>query len=364
MIGIIVATPLQVFNSLIIMRHFFPGEKCDLFALDITCDMHPVLQNYSNIGIIESVYYMTDIWQHRGPLSVFWAHVKMTPDQKKMIKNVSQKKYTHLLSTWVGMNSTWLYNKMILKSPNLKVHFYEEGIGIYTSYLYKNFNGIRYMYKLLGYKFEEDVLEDIFMYRPEICIDVNSKFQRRAIGKINMNDFNFLKPLFKNTSIKSYKSKLIYFDSNFKKTRFEGFDEIEVIKLILSKIDKNRVLIRTHPRSTPQKYMERGLETDGNTNAIWEYILSSGALPEETILVAPFSSALFTPKFILDLEPRVIILGKAIKNEHLEDAWSEYFWTSNLEHMCLEFKSLYHDKSRVMIPNNYNEVVRLLDMWG
>ena len=32
MIAIIVATPLQLFNSMVIMRHHFKGEKADLFA--------------------------------------------------------------------------------------------------------------------------------------------------------------------------------------------------------------------------------------------------------------------------------------------------------------------------------------------
>ena len=42
----IVATPLQLFNSLVIMRHFYEGEKCDLFVLNIACDMRPVISRF------------------------------------------------------------------------------------------------------------------------------------------------------------------------------------------------------------------------------------------------------------------------------------------------------------------------------
>lgn len=74
----IVATPLQLFNSLVIMRHFYEGEKCDLFVLNIACDMRPVISRFHALNVIDSVYYLDDVCQHQSRLGIIWDHIYIT----------------------------------------------------------------------------------------------------------------------------------------------------------------------------------------------------------------------------------------------------------------------------------------------
>lgn len=363
MIAIIVATPLQLFNSLMIMRHHFPEERCDIFALNITVDMHPILENHKKLDIIDSVFYLKDIWRHRNSFRILLAHIFLTKEQRSFLKEVSNRTYSDLLSTWVGINSTWLLNHLKKFSPKIRVHFYEEGIGVYVSYIYGYYHNIKKMYKLLGYIFEEDVLEDLYMYKPEICTDINYKIKRIPIGNVVDDDYKFIQKLYHQMSIQPYDCKVIYFDSNFENTKHRGFEEKEIVTLLKEQVGVNNLIVRTHPRSSPNTYIENGIKTDPNINMIWEYILASRCIPENVIFAAPFSSALFTPKFITGKEPRVLILAKAIINEHASDEWASSFWNCDLDKLVLELITLYKDKSRVKLPNNYNEVIAQLNEW-
>lgn len=91
MIAILVATPLQLFNSMMIMQHHYPYEKCDIFALDITCDMSAWINKLSPQSPVINVYYMHDIWNHKSRVGVFWAHMHLTKMQRRILSAIKNK---------------------------------------------------------------------------------------------------------------------------------------------------------------------------------------------------------------------------------------------------------------------------------
>ena len=155
----IVATPLQLFNSLVIMRHFYEGEKCDLFVLNIACDMRPVISRFHALNVIDSVYYLDDDLQHKSRLGIIWDHIYITKIQRRILSEARNKDYTDLFTTWVGRTSTWLYTKLS-KNKKLNIHFYEERIGVYIAEIKSLYGYIKLMYKILGYKFDVDNAQD------------------------------------------------------------------------------------------------------------------------------------------------------------------------------------------------------------
>lgn len=364
MIAILVATPLQLFNSMMIMRHHYVNEKCDIFALDITCDMSVWIDKLSPQCLVNNVYYMHDVWNHKSKIGVFWDHIHSTKAQKEMLSKVRDNQYSILLSTWVGMNSTWLFTKLKKNSPKLRVHFYEEGIGIYVSYIYEKYNGIKKMYKLLGYKFEENYVENLYMYRPDMCVNENSKLKRVAIGKPTQDD---LHNIFKmNFPILPYPGRVIYFDSNFDIAGVKEISEITLVKSLFKDFDKSKITIRVHPHIPTTKchiYSSNGFYEDQNDNIPWELMLFSNMISEDKIFVAPFSSAMLNPKMMYDKEPKIIMLGKAIFNEFKREKWATAFWSENMQNLYDEIHKVYIHKDRIQLPNSLEEASCILKKW-
>lgn len=102
MIAVIVATPLQMFNSFMIMRHHFPNDRMDVFALDIACDMHKCISRYARADIIQDVFYIDDVCRRHTKTGIAADYLFTTEKQKKLLNSISKKRYTDLFSTVVG----------------------------------------------------------------------------------------------------------------------------------------------------------------------------------------------------------------------------------------------------------------------
>ncbi len=362
--AIIVATPLQLFNAIIIMRHFFPDEKCDLFVLNIACDMHPVINNYKRLDVIEDVYYLDNLCTKSSRIGILWDHLFTKRSHRKVIKQASCKQYNELFTTWVGRASTWLFTKLSKTNPGLNIHFYEEGIGVYANEIYAIYNGIRKMYRLLGYKYEADYAKKIFVYQPKMCGNLHNNLERVKIGDVTADDICYLGTIIPSSRIKPYLCDAIYFENDFRQTVFEGINEAEIIEKLAEVIPYEKLIIRMHPRSPQNKYSNKSFIIDGNVGVSWEDIIAADYEHiERVVLISNISTAVFSPKLIYGKEPKVLMIGKAIKNEYKGEKWAEAFWGESIEAFTLSFKELHNNKDNVQIPNDFQEMNRILSKW-
>ena len=359
MIAFIVATPLQLFNSMMIMRHHFCNEKCNLFILDIACDMHSYV-NMINSDNIESCYYFSKIYSHKSVFHTFWESIHTNEEQKKILAEINKSEYSHLFTTWVGYSSTWIYTRLKKFNPNMKLHFYEEGIGVYIKDIRILAKRTVWLYKMLHMYYDMDFIQDIYMYSPQLCQDMNNLYPHIPIGMISDADRAVVGHSFKD-NLSPYTSEIIYFECNFQNSRFSDVDECEIVDFISNALGAGRLVVRTHPRSNPLRYTNKGYCIDRNCDKNWEILMSLQSSLHDLVLISPFSSSIFYPKIMFDQEPRLIIIGKCIKNENpmLQDV--EKFWPSNLDTMANALKLSYRDSSRVMIPENYIELKEILN---
>lgn len=362
--AIIVATPLQLFNAIIIMRHFFPKEKCDLFVLNIACDMHPVIKNYQGLDLIEDIFYLDNLCKKSSRLGIVWDHLFTQKEHRQILKTVSNKQYDDMFTTWVGRASTWIFTKLSKNNPSLRVHFYEEGIGVYTKEIYGIYNGIKKMYKILRYKYEADYSKDVYVYQPAMCRSFHSQLQRIKIGDVTDEDIEYLGTALPISKIKPYLCQAVYFENDFRGTVFEGVDEEVIVETIANVIPYDKLIVRMHPRSPKDKYNNTPFVIDQNVGISWEDIIAVDYQHiEKTILISTISTAVFSPKLTYGKEPKVLMIGKAIKNEYKGEAWADAFWDDSIETFTMSFRNLYENKDNVQIPANFDEMKEALSKW-
>lgn len=88
MIAIIVATPLQMFNATMIMRHHYPKAKADLFVLNIACDMHDIISKYQKLSFVNNVYYLDDVCHRLSRIGIIRDFLITTKKQKRILDSV------------------------------------------------------------------------------------------------------------------------------------------------------------------------------------------------------------------------------------------------------------------------------------
>ncbi|MCI9540645.1 MAG: hypothetical protein HFG39_06215 [Lachnospiraceae bacterium] len=364
MIAIIVASPLQVFNSIIIMNHFYPNEKADLFIWNSLCDMRQVADLYKGVELIDSIYDMAQIFKGKTRIGSLWDHLVLSKEQKRLLDKVKSKNYTDMFTTWVGGIATWLFTKLSKYNHKLKLHYYEEGIGVYLNRIYTDYNRIKIMYKLLKYKCEVDYLEDIYLYKTKLPLHLPEKLKKVEIGVVTEKDIQVLRrgTISSEKIFIPYQAHCIYFENNFRNTMFEGFNSLLVLEQIANILGKENLCVRLHPKTTNDVYSINGYMKDKNSMA-WEDIISLKGAIENQILITTISTSVYSPKLIYEKEPRILILGKLISNEYSNYKWAANFWERNFAEFTLRFKDTYNKKENFQIPESFKELESILKMW-
>ena len=360
MIAFIVATPLELFNSLMIMHHHFSGDKVDLFVLDIACDMRPVIEKCREESQIDDVYFLDDICKRPSRIGTIYDHVHLTGKQRKFLNVIRDKEYTDLFSTWVGSPATWIFTKIKKRNPKLHLHFYEEGTGVYLRKICLDYHGIKFLYKILGYFCESDYIEDIYMYAPQLA-QITSDVCLKSIGCANQNDienFAYLKK-----DIIPYSEKVLFLENNFYSLPEYNVNEEQLLDIISKIISKEQIKVRLHPRTRENNYTTLGYSVDGNKSVPWENIVGFKDVIGDLILISTISTAVFTPKLIYGYEPRVVLLGNLIDNERELFSASGQFWSEKFRNLAFNFSELYSDQSRISIPGSVEELLDVLKKW-
>lgn len=352
-IAFVVATPLQLFNCLIIMRHHFPEQKADLFVLDIACDMRSVIEGRKKDKQIHKVYYAYDVCKHPSRIGTVFDHLYTPKSSRNILKDCKQTRYSDFFTTWVGSPATWLYTKLWKKNPGMRLHFYEEGTGVYTTPLYQDYGNIKTMYKLLGYRSETDYVEDIYVYCPSLY---HGDLPAVEIGNVSETDKAELIAA-QNFKPNEYDQKIIFFDNPMNKQEYKGVDQFQILADIEKVAERSDIMVRVHPRDQAGMFEEKGYSEDTNTGIPWEELLLYHDFADK-ILVTSFSTAVFTPKIICGQEPRVIFL----KRQLLEKSKGKVKLDS-FDRFAEGVKEVYSDSSRLCIPRTSEEMIGQLQEW-
>lgn len=354
-IAFVVATPLQLFNCLIIMKHHFPKQKADLFVLDIACDMRKIIEGRAHDRQIHSVYYAYDVCKHPSRIGTVVDHIYTPKSSRQILRDCRHTRYSDFFTTWVGSPATWLYTKLWKTNPNMRLHFYEEGTGVYTTPLYQDYGRIKIMYKLLGYRSETDYVEDVYVYCPPLY---HGNLPTVEIGAVSEEDGAEL-VADQNFRPSTYDQETIFFDNPMDKPEYKGVDQFQILEDLEEVAERSSILVRVHPRDPSGTFRERGYPEDPNTTIPWEELLLYHDFSDK-ILVTSFSTAVFSPKIICDQEPRVIFLKRMLlarDGGEVEDAMDSF------DRFAAGVKEMYRDPSRISIPETRDDLLGQLREW-
>lgn len=360
MIAFIVATPLQLFNSINIMLSKYPDEKVDYFVLSYAVNnMRTYMKNITKVGFVANIFYLENYCNWHGKVGVI---------KDYFFENKSffyENQYDVLYTTWIGDRSSLFYNTLSKKNPKISLHFYEEGIGIYIHDICNYGNQLLLMYKVFHIKHDKQYVDFIEGYRPEMIFSKDN-FKTAAIPLIDKSDLNFknkINHIFNYREAAPYNEKNIYLEDCFFRDKkderykiFSSLDQVKLLKYIEKFVDKDNLLIRKHPITKHSDYENALYKVDSNTEYAWELILLNEDMSSKT-LISIISTAVFSPKMMFDEEPVVMILGKALKNEFTgKEPWADLLWTDSFAELVSKFKSLYRNPNRVLVPDSLKEL--------
>ena len=368
MIAFVAATPLQIFNCLSIA--YDKKEKFDLYIMDFAVkDIEDYSNAIADCEYVNKIIKCPSFYSVKGKKSIIKDFLLTSTDF------ISNESYSCLYITYVGDRSSIFYNKMIKNNPNLDVHFYEEGISVYLSgsVNFAESNRRKVLNKLMGIKSVNEHISSLFVYK-QALLNNNTQVELKKIYPIEGLKRDYLKKYYKVDSKIYKKYKFIFFDQYFyydekdeKYPLFKNYDKNIMVNDVFKGVNKDEVLIKMHPVHHADEYSSSEFKVDYSEGKIWEsIILDLGDSLNKKVFVTLFSTAVFSPKIMFNLEPTIIIIGKALQNEYKKSndemisKWNSFFWNERIETFVENVKKIYNDPSKIICPSSLEEVQKIL----
>lgn len=367
-IAFFAATPFQVFNCINIYKRQFCNTESDIFILTFAVDMSSLVEELKLSNVFSNVYLLDKINVKPGKFGVIKDFIFTDRSNLQMLM---EHKYDIMFTTYIGDRSNLYYNVLLKENKNLKVYFYDEGIGVYTVGYYCSSKLMKLFYRLMGLRYINKYYEKVYVYAPQcMCSGINETLVK--IPAIDKNDCKIVESynrIFRvniDYSQKYKEFKCIYLDQDFSRYMEEAqyceeyrFSQLDILNELTNGISKGKIIVKKHPIRRDKVYEDSGYTVEERLELPWEIVQLNENFSSK-VLIGINSTALLSPKMIYDEEPYVIVLGKMIRNEGLSDR----VWTSNIEELFVKVQNMYGKKEKFLIVESMQEYIKLVEIIG
>ena len=323
-------------------------EECDLYYTNVTKDAEEIVGRIEKLNIFKNVYLLPNI-SIEYPITVKRC-VDIAIKKKAVSRLLKGKEYRNVYYDVDG----WLYNSIIFtglngKKKQFKNIFVENGVNPYiTSYdskewylrLFINLNGLVCM--------DGKYIDERYVLEPSM-IGVNQSGVIKKIEKLNSNDDELKEHL---NLIFNYDGELDSFKQNDiiimeQAPRKEPIDMYSLWQKVGMKINKDRAIIKPHPRQMDSELRSLGYRTYDRNTIPWELSLLNENMENKTI-ISTFSTTCITPKLMFGQEPRIIMLYKLMGRDYS-------FFGEGMLSFVEKVKNSYENREKFFVPESWEE---------
>ena len=350
----ICVTPFQVFSSVAIAEQI--NVISDIIISDLFAGYEEIADRLKQLDLFRKVIVVREeeIWllkeknYIKKELSVINTYIKIKEIANRYFPRINE--YTDVFSPGrKNVLGKIIYNYVSQYNINSRIHFYDEGTGIYSNSsvdikrldlictrLFVGKKAAKFDYDL--YLFSPDCYRYINPNRDtkikQITISDNAK---RLLWEIFPERFN----------IPQDTEAIIFdvlYDQEFNQEGKEKYTNI------LSHITKKlSCVIKKHPRETSEQIVLQELKCKLPFEIMW----ATGSVKDK-VLISPFSTALFTPKMIYNDEPIIIFLYKLLEGTRKNESEASF-------RLLNWVKKSYLNQNRVIIPDSLETLDLALD---
>lgn len=322
--------------------------NCDLYYTDITGDAKDIVENVKELGIFNNVYLLPNI-SIEYPITVKRC-LDISIKKNAVKKLLKDKSYENVYYNVDG----WLYNSIIFsglkrKGKTFKNIFVENGVNPYiTPYDGKEWYLRFFIHANFLTCMDGRFVDERYVFEPD-AMQVHQSGNIKSISKIDMTDERYkaaINDTFKyDSECDSFKGKDIIIMEQA--PRREPINMVALWENVSQSIDKNRAIIKSHPRQADSELRKLGVDVYGRFMIPWEALMLNEDMSSKTLL-SIFSTACITPKLMFDEEPRVIMLYKLMGRDFS-------FFGERMVQFVQDIGNRYRDKSKFFVPDSWDE---------
>lgn len=356
------STPYQIINAVNIKRNDRKKDAADIYVLNHFQSCAWMLDRLKDSRIFRNTFIVEDgDFDYRYDLPMLRRYIKKSIDFmtcKHVICHYirTDLAYDMVYYTFPNMLIEFACYYYIQKNKNIKFCMFEDGFSSYSDDLLAISDEKARFLKITGREQFLDENQELYLYAPDLFIQrrKNKRYTVKPMPKLDVHDSETIEiynGLFEFEQENVIAEDIIFFEQPYEQDSIN--EEIrKILDITLSKIDCKEICVKIHPRGCAEKYGD--VRTYINSTIPAEVIYMNMDRLENKTLISSVSTACLSPKLIFNQEPRLILLYKFL---HLEE---KGIISSELVKFAEKVVLSYKDKSKVMIPENEQELLSCL----
>lgn len=293
---VICNTPFQFVVIAHILSLYYNGYEVDIVISNQFRDSRRVVENAKKSQLFRKVYYIKNVSHKRGNslsrkldfyrriILSYWYAVR-----------IGRTYYDDILFSNIQIFTKVLISVARWKNKECRIHIAEEGLGTYSQ-LYGDSDSPNTLYR--KYVDKQGVfakLSTLYLFHPHFLA---WSFPSNKICKLpmlsNKNEvfMKMLNVLFDYEHCKDkYDRKIIFFEESYY-VEGEPVPDIEIVEKIASKVGKENIMVKIHPRNPINRFKDLGYKTNSDSFIPWELIVLNQDMRDKTFITIASGAAI------------------------------------------------------------------------
>jgi len=352
-------TPLQLLNMINVISNYYENDSRDLIITDEIKNCDVLLENIKTTYFFDQVNLINEDYKQTVFLAKGIKKIYEFKKYKTRIKTQynSTKKYDRIFF-WGGGWLNSIVAKQTHKNKNCEFIWIDEGTASYSTHglywkktllqkIIYHIKPSQIIKKIMGINYLFNNTKIQYLYRPEIA-DYAVPFKRISIPFLRQNRNDLIKQIFGYDENIAIKEKFIYFDGAGNEDSLYGNDK-ELLEMVAKIVGKENLLVKVHPRSSSEWYIQNGYSINANTSIPWEVYCFDEKNLRNKVLISIFSTALLSPYLYFNYENKVISLLHLFN----KSAYNNYY-KYLLDY--IEKQIFFSRKDIFLLPNSIEEL--------
>jgi len=353
-----VCTYYQLITAIQIKVKIYPNAIADVIINDLSNDYLKIIERLKNLNVFRNVFTAT-FWQKSNLITKTKKAVNILINNNSYAEkccDINVWDYDEFLFYSYSYFNSCLYYTLKKRNPQIAYKRFEEGYICSIVFNLSIPTSVYMQHMLEKYYNHTDIfdVDEAFFYEPDLVLVADKYKKMTAIPKLDRNDTEIISILnsvfdYSNT-VDEYDKKYIFFEQCFLDDGIE-MDDLDLILKIADKVGRENLMVKLHPRSKSDRFIEYGIKTNKNTSVPWEVIIMNNNFSDKVFLTITSGSVL-SPRIIFEDKFPTYMLFNCTKSESkiVTDKYYEYL---------TKFKNKYND-GNFYIPESYEEFLKIL----
>lgn len=272
-------TNYQIIMAINIALSVKKNSECYLIISDSSNNSFIYYNNAKKCKIFKRIFYIEhkkiikELNRYKKYILLFYYQLSKNNPIFYEIKN---EYFDEVIAYNLSLSLGLLISQLIKKNNKIKCSRMEEGLISYNYIDNNTLSNVSVLNRILNFfHFNEFIKRQNILY----CLypdSYNGRLQSQQIPMLNYNNYelvNNLNIIFGINNRKLiYDKKYIFFSSILDFDGGESIGELKLAKEIANLVGYDNLLVKTHPRDNPERFIKEGLNVDTNSTIPWEII--------------------------------------------------------------------------------------------